>query len=159
MKPETQQAKFALEALPDLFHQAPDKFLKLLERDGNRLLQFYWDEVGKRMKLEAKTIPFGMDFVLHRPNSITTIALVTLPGPAYPGDGYFTALIYRPTRITMFLHVRDVSRVLVLVQAADGEGNTELVDVDRKLNREVIGSGVLPRRDAFYEAVLKELKD
>jgi hypothetical protein len=156
---DPQNVKFALEALPDLFHQAPADFLKYLERDGNNFLQYYWDEVGKRLKLNPKVIPFGMDFAIHQVNSTTTIALVTLPRPDDDKGVYYEAFIHRPNRVMLLS--RDTTRVAALIQPAEDVQNTPsvLVDISRKLELEVIRNGVELRRDAFHQAVLSVLKE
>jgi hypothetical protein len=164
MKPEDlhldpQKAKFALEALPDLFHQAPADFIKYLERDGNSFLLYYWNEVGKRLKLNPKVIPFGMDFAIHKLNAMTTIALVTLPRPDGVKGIYYEAFIHRPNQVMMFTH--DTTRVAALIQPVEDVENTPsiLVDISHKLELEVVRTGVELRREAFHQAVISLLKE
>jgi hypothetical protein len=46
---KTQQMVFVSEVLPSLFHDTPEQFIRLLARDGAKLLRFYWDEASKRL--------------------------------------------------------------------------------------------------------------
>jgi hypothetical protein len=157
----TQQAQFAFVAIPDLFHQSPEKFISMLKKDGNRFLAFYWDEVGKRMKLNEKTVPYGLNYEIQRHYPGTTIILLSLPRPARIGEVFYEALIYRPYRVTMFFLASDTTKVLALEnQGGESENpETNLVEIDRKLDVEKVRECLLPQKEQFIQVVLDELKD
>jgi hypothetical protein len=151
----TQQAEFAFRTLPDLFHQDPDQFIQLLERNGNRFLNFYWDEAGKRINQTEKVVPYGIDYAMQHPNSLLQAAWITFPDPTRIGEAWLGAFIFRPTRVTMIPGVNDVARVLVLMNTSDvpGENKTSLVQITRRLEFFEVGKDILPDKIAFHSAV------
>jgi hypothetical protein len=158
---ETQQAQFAFKAIPDLFHQSPEKFISMLKKDGNRFLAFYWDEVGKRLNLDEKTVPYGLNYEIQQHYLGTTIMLLSLPRPARIGEVFYEALIYRPYRVTMFFLASDTTKVLALENQGEDTENpvADLVEIDRKLDIEKVRECLLPQKEQFIQAVLDELKD
>jgi len=156
----TQQEAFVDEVLSDLFHHQTDRFLQLLERDGTRLLRFYWEEAGKKFPPEQRGDPFGLNYVTRRPAPFVTVHLITLPEPRAHGEAHFAALVYRPQR--RLLLVSDVTSYYTLetVHPEEKTGQTEktaLVEWSRKLQRYKLREGIEPNLDAFYRAVLAEL--
>ncbi|MEJ5314719.1 MULTISPECIES: hypothetical protein [Anaerolinea] len=157
MNEKTQSQAFVNEALPELFHRNPDTFVRLLERDGTRLLRFYWDEAGKRVGSTGLRDSFGLNYLTYQPNRRTTIYLITLPEPKSFGEAYFVALVYRPYRVLILSS--DVSGVYSLerIPSEKGGEDTLLVEWTKRLHRIEIRKGVLPEKGAFLQAVWNEL--
>lgn len=157
VREKTQSQAFVNEALPELFHRNPDTFVRLLERDGTRLLRFYWEEAGKRVKPENLRDAFGLNYLTYHPNQRTTIYLIILPEPKSCGEAYFVALVYRPYRVLILSS--DVSGVYSLERISTGEGgeDTLLVEWTKRLHRVEIRRSVPPEENAFLQAVWNEL--
>ena len=157
----TQQTDFVSQALTDLFHTSPEQFLFLLGRDGTKFLRFYWDQVGKKLPTEQMVTPFGINYDIRNPHRNTAVAIVTLPKPQKETEAYFTALIYRPNRVTPIFRISDTTKVFSLEYRIDaaGKDNTLMVEWTRRLQREPLNANPPPNLDAFYEAVLQEIQE
>ena len=142
-----------------MFHDLPAAFLKLLNRDGTRFLFFYWAQAAKQLPPEGRADPFGLNYVMRKPGPRAdfSLALVTLPQPASPGEAFYSALAHRPDR--RLLLVSDTTAVFNL-EMGESEGEappTVLVQWTRKGEREVARRGVNMALEEFYNAVLNEL--
>jgi hypothetical protein len=158
---KTQRREFANQTLPDLFHAAPDQFLFYLERDGIKVIHFYWNETAKKLAQSEAQPAFGMGFEIRKPNPRTTVILIRLPSPQNPGEAYFSALCYRPYRVMPLGWLSDTTKVLTLEKALT-ENQMEsslLVEWDKRHGRDVIGRGTQPEQESFYRAVLAEIRD
>ena len=151
---KTQQMVFVSEALPSLFHDTPEQFIRLLARDGTKLLSFYWEEAGKRLEESKRISSFGLNYDLRKPGKNIGVVLVTLPKPQVESEAYFIALISRPDRVTPILRIADITKVVALEYVFDkkGEADTLLVEWTRKLIREEISKGPAPLLKEFYKA-------
>lgn len=158
---ESLQIDYATQALPDLFHTSPEEFLYLLARDGTKFLRFYWNEVGKKLKLQQLIPPFGLNFDIRKPHSGLSVALITLPKPRIEGEAYYVALTYRPSRRSFWFGLSDMTRVMGLEYWLDEAGRERpvMVQYNRQLQRETIKNGLEPTLDGFYQSVLEHLAD
>jgi len=156
---QTQQYVFVTEALARLFHATPKEFFKYLHRDGNVFLRYYWHRVGKELKLSTQAPPQGLNYHIRQPAPDTAIALIILPPPKVEREAYFAAMIYRPLRVTPFLGISDITKMLVLEYRLNKEGQpiTALSEWSKRHQYEVIGKGPEPELEAFYAAVLEQL--
>jgi len=152
----TQNQIFCFQALPDLYHSAADQFVALLQRDGNKFLQFYWDEAGKRLHQEAKVIPYGLNYEFIELPKSRLIIHIKLPVPIQPGDAHYLALLYRPDRVMLFGFLPDITKVLILIQSAD-EGFGHLVEITRKLEPVLIRNDIPISKEKFLEVVKEEM--
>jgi len=154
-----QQTDYVSQALTDLFHTSPEQFLFLLGRDGTRFLRFYWDQVGKKLPSDLLVTPFGLNYDIRNPHRNTAVAIITLPQPQREMEAYFTALIYRPSRVTPIFRIADTTKVISLEYRIDEDGkeSTLMVEWTRRLEREPLNICPEPDIDAFYEAVLHEI--
>ncbi len=146
---------FTHQVLPELFHKTPDMFLRLLEKDGNKFLHFYWDEAAKNNKLHSTSIA-GMNYELRKPNDITYISLITLPPPDNSGESHFAACIYRPYRVMPFGFISDVSKVLLLDKAGK-PGIANLVEITPKKDRVDLRQIEEVSRQRFLVEIYREL--
>jgi hypothetical protein len=150
----TQTMIFTNKVLPSLFHGEAGRFLKFLGRDGNKFLRFYWGEAAKKLPEAQHQDSFGLQYDIRQKLKQTTIILIQLPQPQQPGEAHFAALIYRPYRGTHIFGIPDTTR-LVLLEHHPTEYDqqaTRLVEIDRKLHREVLGPGTPPRLEVFFNA-------
>jgi hypothetical protein len=152
---KTQQMVFVSEVLPSLFHDTPEQFIRLLARDGNKFLRFYWDQAGKQFEESKRVSSFGLNYDLRKPGKNVGVVLITLPKPQVVSEAYFVALIYRPYRVTPILRISDITTVVALEYFLDkqGEPDTLLVEWTRKLMREEISKGPAPLLNEFYKAI------
>jgi hypothetical protein len=159
--PQSPQIDFVAKVLPELFHNSPDQFMILLARDGTKFLRFYWDLVGKKLAAAPQISPFGLNYDIRQPRPHEQVALITLPKPQREGEAYYTALIYRPNRVTPILRISDTTKVIALEYALDVNGNERplLVEWTRKLQRELLNARCEAKLDDFYAAVLHEISN
>jgi hypothetical protein len=160
-KVTSQRQEFACQVLPDLFHAAPDQFLFYLERDGIKVIHFYWNEIAKKLPRSAVQPALGLSFEIRRPRPRVTVVLISMPLPHNPGEVYYTGLCHRPYRVMPFGWLSDTSKVLNLewLPSGDQPDGTLLVEWSKRHGREVIGRGPVADLDYFYQAVLEEIKD
>lgn len=144
--------------LPTLFHNTPQHFLTLLNRDGNKFLRFYWDQSGKDLSPDLCRDPFGLNHIFREPVLNTLITIVALPEPQIDGETYYMGLIFRPNR-RLFL-VSDMTMVLGLEKSPSPEqdAGTQLIEISRRMVREKLRvEPIPPHQEDFYEAVLAQL--
>ena len=157
----TQRQAFTNQVIPDLFHTAPDQFLFYLERDGIKVIHFYWNEFAKNLPRSVATPAYGLSYEIRKPNPRATVALIGLPQPQNPGEAYFIALCYRPYRVMPFGWLNDTTKVLALerTHTENEESAPLLVEWSRRHGREELGSGPQPDLEDFYQAVLEQIAD
>jgi hypothetical protein len=155
------QCVFFETALPVVFHQTPEDFLFYLERDGNKFLQFYWEQAGKSISPAERADAYGLNYIVRKPKNNVTIAIVLLPAPQKVGEAYYEVFIYRPLRVTPILRISDVTSVFALTKASDdGEKNkTTIIERTRKEQSIDHGMGTEPVVEDFYLAVLELIRD
>ena len=153
---KTQQLEFVSQVLPSLFHTTPEQFILFLARDGNKFLKFYWEQAGKHLGDGLPQGSFGLNYDLRKPNSQTTVALITLPAPQVPGESYFAGLIFRPYHMRSFFKQGDPTQVFTLdaPDLNDPHCGTVVAEWTRRLGRREIGPGPQPYLEKFYQAVL-----
>lgn len=156
---ENSQARiFCARVLPSLFHATPNQCLGFLNRDGTKFLRFYWGEAGKGLPEALRRDAFGLNYVIRQPAALTAVALISLPQPQAAGESYFSALIYRPNRRLWFVSDTTMVINLEMTPADPARPATRLVEITRRLEREVLSKEPLqPRLEEFYQAVLMQL--
>ncbi len=152
----TQNQLFGFQALPDLFHADAGQFILLLSRDGNKFLQFYWDEAGNKLHPEKKVIPFGLNYEFLPAGGKRIIIMLTMPKPVQVGDILYLALMYRPDRVMLFGFLPDFTKVLTLINKGDEQG-ANLVEITRRLERIPVREIRLQSKEAFLGEVKKEM--
>lgn len=48
--------------MPILFYNQTSQFLKYLEMDGVKFLQFWWNHIGDKVPVEKQAYPIGQTF-------------------------------------------------------------------------------------------------
>jgi hypothetical protein len=155
----THQMAFVAEALASLFHNSPGEYLKLLKRDGTKLLRFYWDEVGKNTAGAVRADAFGLNYEIRTPSSYETHVLITLPRPLIAGEAYFALQVYSPLRHTPFLGISDITRMYTLEMDPAQESGTRLREFTRRFRQEDLGPGPVPQLEDFYAAVMQIIQE
>jgi len=155
------QRVFFETALPTVFHKTPEDFLYYLDRDGNKFLNFYWEQVGKSINPSDRAEAIGINFIFRKPEKNVTIAIVFLPLPQLAGEAYYTAFVYRPRRVTPILMITDRTAVFALTMVSkDGEKpGTAIIELTRKQQAIEHGDGPDPIAEDFYLAVLDLIRD
>ena len=85
------QYNFGMEALPVLFHSQTNQFMKYLEKDGVKFLNFWWNHVGDRLPEEKRVTSAGLAFEVEKIDAKTNLVIITLPTPKEDHDPYFLA--------------------------------------------------------------------
>lgn len=152
---------FSEDALPSVFHQTPVQFIYYLERDGTKFLHFYWQHVAKNYPETDRIDPYGLNYVINRPQKDVTFAIVIMPAPQNIGEPYLEAFVYRPRRVTPILRINDMTAVFMLVKDSDLSDFPKTRIIERTRKGETIdrGEGPLPRVEEFYRVVIDLLKD
>lgn len=160
MAEKTHQQRFVDEAIADLFHSSPEMFIGYLNRDGNRFLRFYWEKVGGNLPAGERNTPYGMDFAIRQPYGQCVVCLITLPAPRADGEAHYVALAFRPWRRLLLGLVQDTTKLLALERTRDEQGcpGTRLVEISRRLEREIVSRDVPEKLEEFYTAVVRLLK-
>jgi len=157
--PLTHSQTFSNVVLPQLFHGSAGQFMKYLSRDGNKFLNFYWNNARERLPSNLRASSFGLNYAIYEPAPRTQLVLVTLPEPVVDGEAYYSALVYRPDR--RLLLVTDKTRVFNLERTQDNQGNpaTLLVQWTTHLQRVEFGPLGEPNAEVFMAAVMEHLDD
>jgi hypothetical protein len=155
------QRIFYESALPSIFHATPEDFLFYLDKDGNKFLQFYWEQVGKSLGISDRADGYGLNYIVRKPENAVTVAIVLLPTPQVTEEAYFEAFIYRPRRVTPILRITDMTAVFshTLVSSNGEKTRTNIIERTRKEQIIDHGPGPEPVVENFYLAVLELICD
>jgi hypothetical protein len=95
-KKRSLQYNFAMDAMPILFHGQTSYFVKLLERDGMKFLNFWWNQVGDQLPEEKRVTSAGLSFEIESLDNKTKLVIISLPSPKVDLDPYFLGFVARP---------------------------------------------------------------
>ncbi len=104
-KKKSLQNNFGLDAMPILFHGQTNQFVKLLERDGMKFLNFWWNHVGDQLPEEKRVSSAGLSFEIESIDKNTKLIIITLPTPKEDMDPYFLGFIARPERRVLWVRL------------------------------------------------------
>jgi len=93
-KNKSLQYNYGMEAIPVLFHSQTNQFVKYIEKDGIKFLQFWWNHVGDRLPEDKRVTPAGLTFEVEQLDSKTKLIIITLPTPKENEDPYFWVLLH-----------------------------------------------------------------
>ena len=155
---KSQHYQFVYQALPTLFHHSYKDFMILLERDGVKFLQFWWDHTADDTDEEGKRPIDGMDFEFREYKPDERLALLTLPAPRAVPEAYFMALVPPPAHKSFFPW-KNFSNVYTLQYYGkkDGRVSTRIYAVTPRAILRDMEVSAEPDLEAFYQAVLKLL--
>jgi len=104
-KNKSLQYNYGMEAIPVLFHSQTNQFMKFLEKDGVKFLQFWWNHVGDRLPAEKRVTPAGLTFEVEQIDKKTKLIIITLPTPKEHEEPYFLGLIAKPERRFVWIRI------------------------------------------------------
>ena len=99
------QYNFGMEAIPVLFHSQTNHFMKYLEKDGMKFLQFWWNHVGDRLPEEKRLTSAGMTYQIEQIDKKTKLVIISFPTPKENEDPYFLGLIAKPERRILWVRL------------------------------------------------------
>jgi hypothetical protein len=99
------QNNFGLDAMPILFHSAPTKFVELLEKDGLKFLNFWWNHVGDRLPEGKRVTSAGMSFEIEEIGKKTKLIIISLPTPKEDQDPYLLGFVAKPERRILWVRL------------------------------------------------------
>jgi hypothetical protein len=158
-KNKSQQWNFSMEAIPILFHSSTTSFMKYLEKDGKKFLDFYWNHVGDRLDEKKREIPAGLAYEIEVIDEKTKLVIITLPQPKENGDAYFLGLVARPEK--RFSWVRLPNSTIFALIRDDKCGQTHLTSFGVLTPRALFrprGIGLPPTNFDFKRIVKNKLE-
>jgi hypothetical protein len=99
------QNNFGLEALPILFHSQTNQFMKYLEKDGAKFLNFWWNHVGDQLPEEKRVPAAGLSFEVEKIDDKTKLVIITLPTPKEDRDPYFLGFVAKPEKRILWVRL------------------------------------------------------
>lgn len=150
----SQHQKYSLEVLPLIFHHETEKFMSMVQRDGIKFLEFWWDRAGLEVDETQRSSSEGIKFEIKPYSDGREIVLVKMPSPRKPGEVYFLGMVTRPLKRSI-LSWRNLARVFVITRDdADSEDRqTKLAELTRSARYVEIGKGPKPTQKAFLETI------
>jgi hypothetical protein len=157
-KKKSQHYNFCYEAIPALFHTQTKDFMKLIERDGLKFLEFWWNHIGDQLP-EEKLVAFthaAFEIVDLEMKPPTKVVFVTLPMPQEEGEMYFLGLVRKPERKFGWLRLPS-TRILCLVKRSKDRyaSGTELGDLTPRAIVVPIGEGPAASLGEFKRKVIE----
>jgi hypothetical protein len=99
------QYNFGLEAMPILFHSQTNQFMKYLEKDGAKFLNFWWNHVGDQLPEEKRVSSAGLSFEVEKIDDKTKLVIITLPTPKEDRDPYFLGFVAKPEKRLLWVRL------------------------------------------------------
>jgi len=154
----SQHYQFVYQAVPLLFHHSRTDFMSLLEQDGMKFLQFWWDHAGEEIDEVGARSMGGMAYEFREFKPGERLILLTLPPPRMAPEAFFMALIPPPPQKSYFPW-KNLSNVYVLQYLGNKEGqiSTRISAVTPRAIIRDMEVSATPDLESFYQAVLKLL--
>ncbi len=153
-KNKSHQWNYVFEAIPALFHNQTDGFVKLLEKDGVKFLKFWWDHMGDRLPPEKRVTAGGLTFEKEELNAKTQLITIILPSPREDGDAYFIGLIPKPERRFAIVRFYNSSMfVLIRKDDVNQPNHTSFGEVTPRGNYRERGIGLKPTKQDFKRII------
>ena len=145
---KSQHYNFCYDAIPIMFHSQTSEFMKYLQRDGLKFLEFWWNYVGKQLPVE-KLVPFeGIEYEVTSLSPKEKMVIIKLPPPKEEDEMYYMGLYSKPER--RFAWVKFPStRVICLVRRSRFPYGTEIGDLTPRTIFVTQGAGAEPTQEAF----------
>ena len=159
-KNKSLQYNFGMEAMPVLFHSQTNQFMKYLEKDGIKFLQFWWNHVGDRLPENRRVTSAGMAFEVEKIDNKTSLVIITLPTPKENEDPYFLGFVARPER--RFVWIRLPTTEAYVLCRDDGckeEHKTNFGYLTPSGNFRPRGVGVNPTKQDFKRTVMNRISN
>jgi hypothetical protein len=155
---KSQHYQFVYQAVPVLFHHSHKDFMSLLERDGMKFLQFWWEHAGEEIDETGEQTMEGMAYEFREYKPGKQMALLTLPPPRVTPEAFFMALIPPPPQKS-FIPWKNLSNVYILQYFGKKEGqiSTRISAVTPRAIIRDMEVSAAPDLESFYQAVVKLL--
>lgn len=158
-KNKSQQWNFAFDAIPIIFHSQTDNFMKYLDKDGVKFLQFWWDHVGDKLEESKRVSSAGLNFEVERIDKKTSLVIINLPSPKVDGEAYFIGLIARPERrFAMVRFYTSDAYVLYRDDAVDQPHHTSFAYLTAQASIRPRGIGLNPTKPDFKRILKSKLE-
>lgn len=158
-KKKSQSYNFCYDVIPALFHSQTDDFMKYIERDGLKFLEFWWNHIGERLPYE-QLMPFAStNLEVVERTAATRIVFITLPHPKEEGEMYFLALIRNPEKRFAWVRLPSTRIIGLAKQSKDTFKNgTELGDLTPRAIYQPIRSGPPADYEEFKRIIFEMTK-
>jgi hypothetical protein len=165
---KSQHYNYTHESIPIVWHKQTEDFLRYLDRDGKKFLEFYWKHLTENLGVQVKSSFAGMSYEIEdvpdkSGQSIKIVKLI-LPPPTNIGEVYFMALVKMPKKTTVFdlflTHLPSTYVYSLEYQGADAEGviKTDFCELTPHARNIRIGVGCAPDLTEFMKLVKTRLK-
>ncbi len=156
---DTQHFQFAYQALPILFHSSARQFVSLLERDGLKFLQFWWEQAAQNVKEEDLSSSEGLSYEIRDYDEDKKMVLISLPPPHKAPEAYFLAMLTPPSKKS-WLPWKNFAEVFALQRGKIENGHvlTRLAALTPRGVQRDLGPGSQPALLDFYAMVCDQLK-
>ena len=151
---QSQHQKYSLEVIPLLFHHETQKFMSMLQRDGVKFLEFWWNRAGLEVDETQRSSVEGIQFEIKTYSDGREIVIIKMPGPRKGGEAYFLGMVTRPLKRSIFSW-KNLARVFVLTRdnVENADRQTMLAELTRSARYVTIGKGPRPTQKAFLESI------
>ena len=158
-KKKSQHYNFCYDVIPALFHSQTDEFMKYVQRDGLKFIQFWWDHVGSRLPAEQQTPFNGTQIEIVERTAAKRIVFIQLPPPRNEGEMYFLGLVRDPERHFAWVRLPS-TRILGLVRRVKENfpNGTELGDLTPRALYVPVGPGPAANYEDFKRVVFEMTK-
>jgi len=157
-KSKSHNWNFAFEALPIIFHSQTNGFMKYIDQDGVKFLQFWWNHVGDKLPEEKRVNPHSLTFEVEEIDKNNRLVFITLPSPKEDGDAYFLACLARPERRFAMVRLYN-SRMFVLFRDdhVDQPHRTNFGELTPQAHFRPRGVGLIPTKQDFKRIVKQKI--
>jgi len=159
-KNKSLQYNYGMEAIPVLFHSQTNQFVKYIEKDGIKFLQFWWNHVGDRLPEDKRVTPAGLTFEVEQLDSKTKLIIITLPTPKENEDPYFLGLIARPERRFVWIRIPTTTAfALIRDDSCKEQNKTSFGYLTPSGNFRLRGVGLNPTKQDFKRIVKSRIQE
>lgn len=151
---------FGMEALPVLFHSQTNQFMKYLDKDGVKFLQFWWNHVGDRLPQEKRLSSGGLAYEIEQLDAKTKLVIITLPTPKENEEPYFLGFIAKPERRFFWIRLPTTTAfALIRDDSCKEQHKTSFGYLTPSGNFRLRGVGLNPTKQDFKRHVKSRIQD
>jgi hypothetical protein len=151
--------QFTYQAMPILFHSSSKDFMNLLDRDGMKFLEFWWNQTGESGEVEEKKPSDGLTYQVRDFKGDKKLVLITLPAPKKAPEAYFLAMLTPPSK-RYWLPWMNFSRIFALQRGKveNGKVLTRLAELTPRGFQRDLCAGTEPDLEKFCQLVRDQFK-
>jgi hypothetical protein len=159
-KNKSLQYNFGMEALPVLFHSQTTQFMKYLEKDGVKFLQFWWNHVGDRLPEERRVTSAGLAYEVEKIDARTNLVIITLPTPREDREPYFLGFVAKPERRFVWIRIPTTTAfALIRDDGCKEQNKTSFGYLTPSGNFRPRGVGLNPTKQDFKRIVKSKISN